>query len=486
MIAHYLLEPDMKHGMDFLAETYLHYQPVSFEEMVGKKGKGQLHIRSIPMNVLADYAAEDADITLRLKQHFEPLLKETNTLSLFENIESPLIRVLASMETEGFTIDVDALNKYSIELGEKIDQLEQEIYESCGMQFNIASPKQLGDVLFLKLGIDDKAKKTKTGQFSTGEEVLAKLVHKHPVIEKILDYRGLQKLKSTYVDSLPLMVNPKTNKIHTNFNQTVAATGRLSSNNPNLQNIPIRTEEGREVRKAFVPSPGNILLAADYSQIELRIIAELSNDEGLSEAFLQGQDIHSSTAAKIYGISIDDVTKDMRRNAKTVNFGIIYGISAFGLSERLGIPRKEAAEIIEQYFLKFPKIKEYMNNSVNFARDNGYVETIMKRRRYLRDINSRNQVVRGFAERNAINAPIQGSAADMIKIAMIKVQNAMSEQNLKSKMVLQVHDELLFDVVPSELETLKILVEGNMRNAIEMKIPIVVEMGTGKNWLVAH
>jgi DNA polymerase I len=486
MIAHYLLEPDMKHGMDFLAETYLHYSPVSFETMVGKKGKGQLPIRTVPLEQLADYAAEDADITLRLKQHFEPLLKETHTIELFENIEAPLIRVLADMETEGFAIDSQTLNTYSVELGIKINQLEKEIYECCGMEFNIASPKQLGDVLFLKLGIDDKAKKTKTGQFSTGEEVLVKLLHKHPVIGKILQYRGLQKLKSTYVDSLPQMVNPKTGKIHTNFNQTVAATGRLSSNNPNLQNIPIRSEEGREVRKAFVPSKGNILLAADYSQIELRIIAELSEDEGMAEAFIKGEDIHSSTAAKIYGISIDEVTKDMRRNAKTVNFGIIYGISAFGLSERLGIPRKEASDIITQYFLKFPRIKEYMNKSVNFARDNGYVETIMKRRRYLRDINSKNQVVRGFAERNAINAPIQGSAADMIKIAMIKVKNALEAHNLQTKMVLQVHDELLFDVVPSEMETVKTIVEENMRNAIVMKIPVVVEMGTGANWLDAH
>jgi DNA polymerase I len=415
-----------------------------------------------------------------------PLLKETNTLDLFEKIESPLIPVLAAMETEGFNIDSKTLNEYSVELGGKINQLEKEIYECCGMEFNIASPKQLGDVLFLKLGIDEKAKKTKTGQFSTGEEVLVKLVNKHPVIPKIMEYRMLQKLKSTYVDSLPLMVNRKTGKVHTTFNQTVAATGRLSSNNPNLQNIPIRSEEGREVRKAFIPSQGNILLAADYSQIELRIIAELSGDEGLTEAFIQGHDIHTSTASKIYNVPLEEVSKEMRRNAKTVNFGIIYGISAFGLSERLGIPRKEAAEIIDQYFQKFPGIKTYMNSSINFAREHGYVETIMKRRRYLRDINSKNQVVRGFAERNAINAPIQGSAADMIKIAMISIQDALEGLKVRSKMILQVHDELLFDVVPEEMEMMKELIEEKMRNAIQMRIPIVVECGTGKNWLDAH
>ncbi len=486
MLAHYLIEPDMKHNMNFLAETYLNYSPISYESLAGKKGKAQLPLRSVPIEQLADYASEDADVTLRLRNFFEPLLEKTQTKDLFENIEVPLIPVLTAIETEGMSLDVKALNEFSKELETQIKTLEVEIYECCGEKFNIASPKQLGEVLFTKLGIDEKAKKTKTGQFSTGEEVLVKLVNKHPIIEKILTFRSLQKLKSTYVDSLPLMVNSKTGKIHTNFNQTVAATGRLSSNNPNLQNIPIRSENGREVRKAFVSSPGKILLAADYSQIELRIIAELSGDEELSAAFINGLDIHVSTASKIYNVPLEEVSKEMRRNAKTVNFGIIYGISAFGLSERLGIPRREAAEIIEQYFIKFPKIKEYMNNTINSARENGYVETIMKRRRYLRDINSRNSVVRGFAERNAINAPIQGSAADMIKIAMINIFNDFNEKNIRSKMVLQVHDELLFDVIPEELETVKAIVEERMRTAIKMKIPVVVDMGTGHNWLDAH
>ncbi|HET6245446.1 MAG: DNA polymerase I [Bacteroidetes bacterium] len=486
MLAHYLIEPDMKHNMDFLAETYLNYAPVSYQTLAGKKGKDQLALRAIPIEKVADYACEDADITLRLRNFFSPLLEKTGTKDLFEKIEVPLIPVLTAMETEGISIDVKALNEFSIELDLQIKALEIEVYECCGEEFNIASPKQLGEVLFNKLGIDDKAKKTKTGQFSTGEEVLTKLVNKHPIVEKILSFRSLQKLKSTYVDSLPLMVNSKTGKIHTNFNQTVAATGRLSSNNPNLQNIPIRTENGREVRKAFVPSEGKILLAADYSQIELRIIAELSGDENLSEAFIRGQDIHASTASKIYNIPLEDVSKEMRRNAKTVNFGIIYGISAFGLSERLGIPRREAANIIEQYFIQFPKIKQYMNNTINSAREFGYVETIMQRRRYLRDINSRNSVVRGFAERNAINAPIQGSAADMIKIAMINIHNDFNEKNLESKMILQVHDELLFDVIPQELEMVKVIVEERMRTAIKMNIPVVVDMGTGFNWLDAH
>jgi DNA polymerase I len=486
MLAHYLLEPDMKHGMDFLAETYLNYSPISIETLIGKKGKNQLTMRSVPLAVLAEYACEDADVTLQLKELFEPRLKETNTLELFEKIEVPLISVLASMEVEGIAVDVAALKEFSALLEVEIRQLEKEIYECCGMEFNIASPRQLGEVLFVKLQLDEKAGKTKTGQFSTGEDVLVKLVNKHPVIAKILDYRSLQKLKSTYADSLPEMVNSKTGRIHTTFNQTVAATGRLSSNNPNLQNIPIRTDRGKEIRKAFIPSEGNILLAADYSQIELRVIAELSKDSGLSEAFLHNQDIHASTASKIYNVPLEEVSKEMRRNAKAVNFGIIYGQSAFGLSERLGIPRKEAAEIIEQYFKQYPNMKDYMNNVINLAREQGYVETIMKRRRYLRDINSRNQAVRGFAERNAINAPVQGSAADMIKIAMIQIHDAFIERKFKSKMVLQVHDELLFDVYPDEVEAVKEVVYNKMKNAISMSIPIEIEIGTGKNWLDAH
>jgi DNA polymerase I len=486
MLAHYLLEPDMKHGMDFLAETYINYSPISIATLIGKRGKNQLTMRSVPLLQLSEYACEDADVTLQLKTLFEPRLNETNTLELFEKIEVPLIEVLASMEAEGIAVDVVALKEFSAQLELEIRQLEKEIYECCGIEFNIASPKQLGEILFVKLQLDEKAGKTKTGQFSTGEDVLMKLINKHPVISKILDHRSLQKLKSTYADALPQMVNSKTGRIHTTFNQTVAATGRLSSNNPNLQNIPIRTERGREIRKAFIPSEGNILLAADYSQIELRIIAELSNDPGLAEAFLNKQDIHASTASKIYHVPIEEVTKEMRRNAKAVNFGIIYGQSAFGLSERLGIARREAAEIIEQYFQQYPKMKTYMNNVINTAREQGYVETIMKRRRYLRDINSRNQAVRGFAERNAINAPVQGSAADMIKIAMIAIHEEFKKQGFKSRMVLQVHDELLFDIVPEELEAVKEVVHNKMKKAIPMTIPIEIEIGTGKNWLDAH
>ncbi len=487
MIAHYLLQPDMRHNMDVLAETYLHYKPVSIESLIGKKGKKQLSMRTVDMETIKEYAAEDADITLQLKQVFEPKLKETGTEKLFNEIEMPLVPVLASMEAEGVKVDVDTLREIGAELEKEIKTIEQEIYRESGTVFNIASPKQLGEVLFEKMKIVSKPKKTKTGQYSTSEDVLSKLAAKHPIVEKILEYRSLTKLKSTYVDALPGLVNPRDGRIHTSYNQAVAATGRLSSNNPNLQNIPVRTERGREIRKAFVPRNNRYtLLASDYSQIELRIIAHLSGDKGMVEAFKQGLDIHTATAAKVYGVPVEMVTKEMRRNAKTVNFGIIYGISAFGLSERLHIPRREAAEIIKSYFEQYPGIKAYMDKSIAFAREHGYVETIMGRRRYLPDINSANAVVRGFAERNAINAPIQGSSADMIKIAMIAIHKAFEEKGLQSKMILQVHDELVFDVLKEELEQVKPLVEEKMKNAMPLSVPVVVDINTGNNWLEAH
>jgi len=487
MLAHYLLQPDMRHNMDVLAENYLGYKTVSIESLIGKKGKNQLSMRSVDIIVLSDYACEDADITLQLKQVFEPKLVETNTLELFDNIEVPLVPVLASMEAEGVKLDIQNLTDYSIQLEKEILELVKEIHAQAGMEFNISSPKQLGEVLFDKLKIVDKPKKTKTGQYKTGEDILQKMVNKHPIIQHILDYRSLTKLKSTYVDTLPEMVNPRDGRVHTSYKQAVAATGRLSSNNPNLQNIPIRTERGREIRKAFVPRNDKYtLLAADYSQIELRIIAELSGDEGMVEAFQKGLDIHTATASKVYGVSLDEVTKDMRRNAKMVNFGIVYGISAFGLSERLNIPRSEAKHIIDQYFEQYPGIKTYMNKSIEDARERGYVETIMGRRRYLRDINSANAVVRGFAERNAINAPIQGSSADMIKIAMINIQKTFLEKDFDSKMILQVHDELIFDAKIEELDKIKPVVHDLMVSAIPMKVPVLVDMNTGNNWLAAH
>jgi len=487
MLAHYLIQPDMRHGMDVLAENYLNYKPVPIDKLIGKKGKDQLSMRIVPIDEIKEYASEDADITLQLKSVFEPLLEQSSTRNLFDEIEMPLVPVLAAMEAEGVKIDIKALNDFSIQLLSEIDELTKEIYLLSGTEFNIASPKQLGEILFDKLAIVEKAKLTKTKQYSTGEEILVKLVNKHPIIQKILDYRSLTKLKSTYVDTLPLLVSKRTGRIHTSYNQAVAATGRLSSNNPNLQNIPIRTERGREIRKAFVPRNDKFtLLSADYSQIELRIIAELSGDEGMIEAFNQGLDIHAATAAKVYGLQLLEVTKEMRRNAKMVNFGIIYGISAFGLSERLGIPRKEAAQIIDQYFVKYPKIKEYMDNTIVSARKLGYVETIKGRRRYINDINSSNSVVRGYAERNAINAPIQGSAADMIKIAMISIFETLKKESLKSVMIMQVHDELVFDVYQNEVEIVKQIVKDKMQNAIQMTVPIEIEMSTGDNWLEAH
>ncbi|MGN7987488.1 DNA polymerase I [Pedobacter sp. 22226] len=487
MLAHYLIDPDTRHGMDVLSENYLGYSPISITKLIGAKGKNQGTMRDVPVIDVVDYAAEDADVTLQLAHIFEPKLKELNAAKLAEEIENPLVYVLADIEKEGVRIDIETLKAYSKELETEIIKFEQNVYDKAGIKFNLASPKQLGEVLFDKLQLDPKAKKTKTGQYQTGEDVLTALASKSDIVQDILDFRQLQKLKSTYVDALPLMVNPKTGRVHTSYNQAVAATGRLSSNNPNLQNIPIRTERGREVRKAFIARDENhILLSADYSQIELRIIAEISKEENMLDAFSKGIDIHTATAAKVYGVSIEEVDGTQRRNAKAVNFGIIYGQSAFGLSQNLGIPRKEAAEIIEQYFAQYPGIKRYMSDTMNFARENGFVETIMGRRRYLRDINSANQTVRGFAERNAINAPIQGSAADMIKIAMINIHKEMKAQNLQSTMTMQVHDELVFDVVRSEKEVMKAIIQDKMANAIKLTVPIVVEIGEGDNWLAAH
>lgn len=487
MIAHYLLQPDLRHNMDYLAESYLGYKPVSIETLIGKKGKNQLSMRDVDLEIIKEYAAEDADITMRLKEIFEPELKKTQTLDLFEKIEMPLVPVLASMEAEGVKLDIDALNEYSKKLEKYVAENVKNIYEMAGQEFNIASPKQLGEILFDKLNIAEKPKKTKTGQYATGEDILLRLQNKHPIVDQILEYRSLTKLKSTYVDSLPNLVNKRDGRIHTSYNQAVAATGRLSSNNPNLQNIPIRTERGREIRKAFIPRNSDYtLLAADYSQIELRIIAHLSKDEAMMEAFRQGLDIHTATASKVFGVSIDEVTKDMRRNAKAVNFGLVYGISAFGLSQNLDIPRSEAAEIIKNYFQQYPGIRTYMDKTIEFARKHEYVETIMGRRRYLNDINSANSVVRGFAERNAINAPIQGSSADMIKIAMIDIFEALNEKKLKSKMILQVHDELIFDTHLDELEEVQKIVRDKMKNAMKLDVPVVVDMNNGANWLEAH
>lgn len=487
MLAHYLIDPDTRHGMDLLSQNYLGYTPISITSLIGTKGKNQGTMRDVPVEKVVDYAAEDADVTLQLANIFEPMLKELNAEELARDVENPLIYVLADIEKEGVRIDVDTLNKYSKELEADISRLEQSVFEKCGVTFNLSSPKQLGEVLFDKLELDPKAKKTKTGQYQTGEDVLSRLASKSDVVQDILDYRQLCKLKSTYVDALPLLVNPKSGRVHTSFNQAVAATGRLSSNNPNLQNIPIRTERGREVRKAFIPrDEDHVLLSADYSQIELRIIAEISKEENMLDAFTKGIDIHTATAAKVYGTSIEEVTPTQRRNAKAVNFGIIYGQSAFGLSQNLDIPRKEAAEIIEQYFTQYPGIKRYMSDTMTFARENGFVETIMGRRRYLRDINSANQTVRGFAERNAINAPIQGSAADMIKIAMINIHKDIQERGLQAKMTMQVHDELVFDVPKGEVEVMKDIIKHRMQTAIKTNVPIEVEIGMGENWLAAH
>ena len=486
MIAHYLLEADMRHNMNVLAETYLNYSPIKIESIIGK-GKAQLNMRDLPSSKVKNYACEDADITWQLKSLFSPLLKKEELVSLFEEIEMPLISVLAKMEREGINLDLKGLKDFSFVLGESVLKIQTEIHEMAGSSFNIASPKQLGDVLFEHLKLDSKAKKTKTGQFSTSEDVLSKLKSKHPIVEKILDFRSLQKLRSTYVDALPELINPKTNRIHTSFNQAVAATGRLSSNHPNLQNIPIRTERGREVRKAFIPRNENyILLAADYSQVELRLIAEMSGDPVMIDAFKKGLDIHTATAASIFNVSIDEVTREMRSNAKTVNFGIIYGVSAFGLSQQTSLSRKESSEIINSYFATYPTLKKYMDSTISFAREHGYVKTLKNRKRRLKDINSRNGVVRGHAERNAINAPVQGSAADLIKLAMISVQKQIEKHQLSSKMLLQVHDELVFDVLKSELPLLKSIVKDCMESVLKTEVPLLVDMGEGATWLEAH
>ena len=487
MMAHYVLDPDTRHGMDILSENYLGYKPVSITSLIGAKGKNQGNMRDVEIEKIKEYAAEDADITLQLRNVFEPKIKEAEAEKLINEIEHPLIYVLADIEYEGVKIDHDTLKEFSKELETDVAKLEKVVFEKAGVRFNIASPKQLGEVLFEKLMLDPKAKKTKTGQYQTGEDVLLSLAAKSDIVRDILDYRQLQKLKSTYVDALPQMVNAKTGRVHTSYNQAVAATGRLSSTNPNLQNIPIRTERGREVRKAFIPrDSGHVIVSADYSQIELRVIAEISKDENMMAAFVNNIDIHTATAAKVYGIGIDEVDSTQRRNAKAVNFGIIYGQSAFGLSQNLGIPRKEAADIIDNYFAQYPGIKSYMSDTMNFARENGYVVTLMGRRRYLRDINSANATVRGFAERNAINAPIQGSAADMIKIAMINIHREFVAQKLDARMTMQVHDELVFDVPHAEVETVKPIILHHMKNAIKTTVPIMVEIGTGLNWLEAH
>ncbi len=486
MLAHYLINPDMRHNMEVLAETYLNYTPIPIESLIGK-GRQKITMREVPLEKQSQYAAEDADITFRLAEHFKPELEAAKTTELYNNIEIPLLSVLADMEMEGINLDVDFLKSLTGDLDKDIQDLEKKIYEIAGVEFNISSPKQLGEVLFDKLKLVDKPKKTKTGQYSTAEDVLSYLAKDHQIVQAVLDYRGLSKLKSTYVDALPEQINPKTARVHTEYLQTVAATGRLSSNNPNLQNIPIRTERGRQVRKAFIPrNEDYVLLAADYSQIELRIIAALSEEDTLIEAFRKGEDIHSSTASKVFGIPIEEVTREQRSNAKTVNFGIIYGVSAFGLSNQTDLSRKEAKELIDTYYETYPKLRTYMNNQVNFARDNGYVQTVLGRRRYLKDINSNNAIVRGAAERNAINAPIQGSAADIIKIAMISVHEKLEAGDYKTKMLLQVHDELVFDVYKEELEVVQTLIKNEMENAFKLTVPLVVDMGVGANWLEAH
>lgn len=487
MLAHYLIEPDARHGMDILAENYLNYQTISIEELIGKKGKNQGNMRDVPIEKIKDYAIEDADITLQLQQIFKKEIDQTHLENLFYNVETKLITVLADMEREGINVDVPFLQQYSSEIQEELIQLQDTIYKESGTTFNIDSPKQLGEILFEHLKIPYQGKKTKTGQYSTDEATLQKFFDKHPIIQSILDYREFTKLKSTYVDAIPNLINPLTNRIHTTYNQTSVATGRLSSINPNLQNIPIRTERGKQIRKAFIPRDENYtLLSADYSQIELRIVASISGDENMMEAFRQQQDIHSATAARVFNVSLEEVSSEMRRKAKMVNFGIIYGISAFGLAQRLGTGRNEAAELIEEYFKQYPKIKNYMDNTILFAQQNGYVETLLKRRNYIRDINSENYTIRGFAERIAINAPIQGSAADMIKVAMIDIHKQLKELNCYSKLLLQVHDELILDVHKSEQEIIEKIVSSSMKNALPLSIPIEVSCGWGNNWLKAH
>ena len=486
MVAHYVLQPELRHGMDYLAEIYLNYKTIHIDELIGAKGKNQLNMRDLSPEKVYKYACEDADVTLKLKNILEKELKENGIEDLFYNIEMPLVPVLAYIERNGMKLDLEALKQTSEDFTARMNEIEKDIFSLAGMEFNISSPKQVGEVLFEKLKVVEKAKKTKTGQYSTSEDVLESLRTKHPVVEKILEYRGLKKLLSTYIDSLPLLINPQSGKIHTSFNQTVTSTGRLSSSNPNLQNIPIRDEDGKEIRKAFIPDEGCAFFSADYSQIELRIMAHLSEDKNMIDAFLSGYDIHAATAAKVYKTDISEVTKDMRRKAKTANFGIIYGISVFGLAERMAVDRKEAKELIDGYFETYPRVKEYMDKSIEVAKKNGYVETIFHRKRYLQDINSRNAVVRGYAERNAINAPIQGSAADIIKVAMVNIYNRFKKENVQAKMILQVHDELNFSVPFNEKELVEKIVIEEMERAYKMHVPLKADCGWGKNWLEAH
>lgn len=489
MLAHFCFEPDGKRSMDLLSEKYLQYRPVSIEELIGKKGKGQGNMRDVELEKIKEYAGEDADITLQLKEKFVPLLKENGVEEVFNKVDTPLIKVLTDMEFEGIRIDTEFLKAYSKELEVLAKESEEAVYKQAGVRFNLASPKQLGEVLFEKLLLDPKAKKTKTGQYQTGEDVLSKLAKEYQICNDILSFREYTKLRNTYVDTLPELINPKTGRVHTTFAQTIAVTGRLSSVNPNLQNIPIRTAQGREIRKAFIPRDSNhVLMSADYSQIELRIVAAISGDENMCAAFKQNMDIHTATAAKVFGVHTDEVTKEMRYKAKSVNFGIIYGQGAFGLAENLAISRTEAKEIIDNYKREFPNIQKYMDDTINFAREHGYVQTLMGRKRWLRDITSANFTVRGFAERNAINSPIQGSAADMIKLAMVKIHNQLRDANLKSRMILQVHDELVFDVVKEEQDAMKQLILEGMQSAMPLpnEVPVIAEVGMGENWLEAH
>ena len=486
MIAHYVLQPELRHGMDYLAEIYLHYQTIHIDELIGPKGKNQKNMRDLDPKDVYRYACEDADVTLKLKNVLEKELKENDAERLFYDIEMPLVPVLVNIERNGVLLDTEALKQSSAHFTAQMERIEKEIYELAGETFNIASPKQVGEVLFDKLKIVEKAKKTKTGQYVTSEEVLESLRHKHPVVEKILEHRGLKKLLGTYIDALPLLINPRTGRVHTSFNQTVTATGRLSSSNPNLQNIPIRDENGKEIRKAFIPDEGCLFFSADYSQIELRIMAHLSEDKNMIDAFLSNHDIHAATAAKIYKIDLNDVDSDMRRKAKTANFGIIYGISVFGLAERMNVDRKEAKELIDGYFETYPGVKAYMDKSIRIAQEKGYVETIFHRKRFLPDINSRNAVVRGYAERNAINAPIQGSAADIIKVAMARIYQRFQAEGIQAKMILQVHDELNFSVPINEKERVEEIVIEEMEKAYRMHVPLRADCGWGKNWLEAH
>ena len=486
MIAHYILQPELYHGMDYLAEIYLNYETIKIEELIGEKGKSQKNMRDVPPQRVCDYACEDADVTLKLKNILEKEIRQEGVEELFYNIEMPLVPVLAYMERNGARIDTAALKETSTLFGKRLADIEEEIYSLAGEPFNIASPRQVGDILFGKLKIVDKPKKTKTGQYVTSEDVLAQLQNRHPIVKKILQHRGLKKLLSTYIDALPSLVNPRSGKIHTSYNQTVTATGRLSSSNPNLQNIPIRDEDGKEVRKAFVPDDGCQFLSADYSQIELRIMAHLSGDKNMIDDFRSGYDIHAATASKIYKKPIEEVTKEERRKAKTANFGIIYGISVFGLAERMNVDRREAKELIENYFETYKGVYEYIEKCKQEAKSNGYVETIFHRKRYLPDINSHNAVVRGYAERNAVNAPIQGSAADIIKVAMINIYRRMKAENMRSTMILQVHDELNFNIVPEERDTMQKLVIEEMQNAFAMSVPLIADYGWGNNWLEAH